>query len=79
MDNTEKATKHLPLPRGFTNRAVAIGDAMLAQPIYVQYDHFGVTCLFLASKEVNAMKSVHLLVAGVGRHSPRRPVSGPRE
>lgn len=64
MDKTEKATKHLPLLRGFTTRAVTIGEAMLAQPLALNYetDHFGVMCLFFASKEVNGMKSVNLLV-----------------
>ena len=52
MDKTQKATKHLPLLRGFTTRAVVVGEAMLVHPITANYetDHFGVMCLFLQVK-----------------------------
>jgi hypothetical protein len=36
MNKTEKAIKHVPMLR-FTTRAVAIGDAMLEQPVTLDY------------------------------------------
>ena len=67
-DKTEKAKRHLPLLRGFTTRAVEIGEAMLAQPIKINYetDHFGVMGLFFASKELNGMNSVNPLSGMTG-------------